>query len=1081
MHLRSFLVEDFKEQNEFGYIPAHLDTNVLNSLCVEPTSRAEVAKSVVLSVKKRDPLYFLTDFHIKWAMECIGYSFSLPIEHSLTISNAILIYKAWLTDPINRPNLISKQESYYQREMIGHMSLIFLDRPWDPIHAELCIQVIKIFRSLTQKKKILPENSHFLMKLCILCFSPILCKSTELAKKISGDMSRAIFEIWLRCETREESLWKEVCKDFSRWTIHTDVINSWRNVAIGLSLKIVNFLYGENSDELLVIFPEEGVLSFQISLSHAILTWNYLVIVILDSTGSSLFDPATQKDIVKSVTNIIDVFIDVAHKRTGPKRPITPSIVSDTSEKIVHLSLNFQKLHLNYSEGKCTLPMPHVTSLMDLFGHWLLTQVSMKGNHAYGQAEAIGCLCKIYCKTAGPVPQQYLEKFYKAIFKSLKFATESNTQVAGSVLVNSVKLLTHDHYGVRLLLHKSCIFKILGLYLTSKEVNQAIKEPCYSILSSIITIAKPYKNLGILPLINEVLVLLAGIEQEPENIISVFWTICAYIAILDDVVLVDKLVKSLANKMLSMDNSCKDLYSECLSVLSVVPFLIQSPNLISENIVKDIVSKFIITISRKYSKSLSDSLYSSLISMLIHWIIKFPQILQDFLLKSQIFEALSNLKNFERMKDHVCYTELFLMNNIGNRSAGFIYPYANSFLISPCFLTENYPCPLKHYILKNNILFSFYDTDEGVLVVVRNQIGRYVWKLKTVYGEVQDYQREKLEFNVIRREKEIIKYEDYKTSQEIKMELAEAEMGMYEMVCKRYKASEEVLQQFKKPNKKEKIKSKAQDFSKESLYRVFLAEMGYFQQDLIGEISGLKNSETRQLVRELDNINDKEVFKIPIFYLEYPEADESELCGKQEIYPAEFQDFISQMGIFLTSANKSQDIFRSNFELLEKYGGIILTREYYYEIISLVPAVFTHSNYNIEELLQYSQIVIIWNQRMRDPWSLKQPIVLDNLKFKKKTVFLLTPLRNNIVKVNLFGSEVNCGPITNNMMIPKYHLGTFLCKSIASFYGSSSSRLASRQRRLDIFNYLLDIAKKSESTKNGKISAVITHTYASNI
>ena len=54
------------------------------------------------------------------------------------------------------------------------------------------------------------------MKLCLLSFGPILCKNDELTKKISGEMSRTIFEIWLRCETREESLWKELCQEFSR-------------------------------------------------------------------------------------------------------------------------------------------------------------------------------------------------------------------------------------------------------------------------------------------------------------------------------------------------------------------------------------------------------------------------------------------------------------------------------------------------------------------------------------------------------------------------------------------------------------------------------------------------------------------------------------------------------------------------------------------------------------------------------------------------------------------------------------------------------------------------------------------------
>ena len=66
------------------------------------------------------------------------------------------------------------------------------------------------------------------------------------------------------------------------------------------------------------------------------------------------------------------------------------------------------------------------------------------------------------------------------------------------------------------------------------------------------------------------------------------------------------------------------------------------------------------------------------------------------------------------------------------------------------------------------------------------------------------------------------------------------------------------------------------------------------------------------------------------------------------------------MGIQLTEKYKNFDIFRSTINLLEKYGGITITREYYYEIVSLIPALFsTNNNFALEDLLQYSQLAII--------------------------------------------------------------------------------------------------------------------------
>ena len=1080
MHLGNFSIETFKDQSEFPYIPSRLSTNVLNSLCQDPFSRAEISKSVVLSLKSKSPLGFLTDFHLDWAMECIGYAFSLQMDHSQIISQAIQIYNSWLNEPSKRPEIMSEKEAHYQREILGHMSLIFIERPWDPAQVDLCSQVLRIYRLLIREKKLLKENQHYLMSLFILSFSPILCRDSQFSKKIGGEMSRAVFEIWLRCETREEPLWKSICTDFARWIINTEVIHSWRSVAIGLTSKLVNFLYGENNDELLVIFQEEGTLSFSCSLEHTILAWNYLVNMILDCTVTSLFDPLTQKDIVKSVTNIIDVFLDVAHKRSGPRRPVTPAIVATASEALVLLSLKCQKLHLDYAEGNCCLPMPRITALVELFGNWMLVQVHMKGNRALGQAEAIGCLCKIFCKASGPAPLRYIERFYKALFKGFKSASESNIKVSGSIFINSVKLLTQDHYGVRLLLHKACVFKVFGPFITSKEIPALIKETCYSILSAVISIIKSYKSLDILPIINEAMIVSAGIESEPNNIISLFWSICAYIAVVDDQSLNDKLVKGLANKLLAMDYSNKKLYSECLSVLSVIPFMIQSQDLISDVIVKDIVSKYIATVSRKSTKNLSDSMYISVISMLMHWIIKFPKILKDNALRFQIFESLSNLKNFERMKEFVSYIELFLLNNIGNHFAEHRYSYCNSITITKSFLTENYAKDLKHFLLKHKILVSFYNTDDGVVAVIRNQIGRYVWKLRSVFGKSVKNTESCLNLNLAKNEKNIKIIDDKEKELELMKSLDLEEAKEFRGLCKKFFSSEDTLKAFTKPNVQKKVRVAETGVNTESTYRVFLAELGYFQQDLIGDISALKSREVSGLIQELDSINDKEVFIIPIFYLESPECTEEDLCEKLGSYPEIYLDFISQMGIFLSSVNRQQDMFRSTFNLLDKYGGLVLTRDYYFEIISLIPAVFCMEKVvAMEELLQYSQLAVMWNQRNKDPWSLKQPLVIDNLKLKRKTVILLTPMRNNIVKVNLIGNETNCGPLVNNMLVPKYHLGMLLSKSVANFYNSSTSRLALRQRRIEIFNTLQSIAKKGEITRNGKISAVVTHAYLS--
>lgn len=210
-------------------------------------------------------------------------------------------------------------------------------------------------------------------------------------------------------------------------------------------------------------------------------------------------------------------------------------------------------------------------------------------------------------------------------------------------------------------------------------------------------------------------------------------------------------------------------------------------------------------------------------------------------------------------------------------------------------------------------------------------------------------------------------YSPQKTLHSSKLSMINLEQDMdsiesenFQKICEKYASSENNLKSFSKTSQILNLSTPKTIINDESYYRVLLSEMGYFQEDLISEISGLIMPELVQSLEDLDSINDKEVFIIPIFYLERPESSEPELLKQQKSYPNVFIDLINQMGIQLTEKYKNFDIFRSTINLLEKYGGLTITREYYYEIVSLIPALFsTNNNFALEDLLQYSQLAII--------------------------------------------------------------------------------------------------------------------------
>lgn len=1086
MHIGNFIVEDFKDKQNLDFLSSHLDTNVLNFICSDEDSKYEVVKSVVLSVKKIDPEKFLTDFHVKWAMECIGYAYSLPLEMSSTIMNAITIYSTWLTNPNRRPDCINANEAYYQREMLGHMSLIFLDRskdiahPIDPIHAELCTQVLKIFRNIVRKNLLAKENNCFLLKLCLFSFRPILSVNSDLSKKIGGEMSRSLYEMFLRIEEREERLWKELCMNFSKWIINNDVMISWDSVTISLTEKIVNYLYGEGGDDMIIAFKDEGAVTVAITFEHCILAWNYLVLNVLESTEKMLFEPIIHKNLVIAVSKIVGVFIDVSSIRIKSRKISIPIERINSSEPVLKLSKICKEFHINYLEGKCSLPIPDIKDIIDIFGEWLFTQTERQGAFIHGQAEAISCLCKIFYKTSGNVPNQYLGKFYKALFKSFKQASESNYQVAERILKHSVRLLIQDHRGIRVLLHRSCIFKVIGPYIMSREIPQRIKNYCYRILASIIPILKPYTKQGILATVNESLIFAVTAENEANNIVLLFWTICSYISIVEEQDILENLVKCIVNKVLLMDYTDKKLYLDCLNVISMVPLMFVCPSMISDGIAKDVVNKFIPNILRKASKNLTDTLYISVLNMLMHWAFKFPTVLMDGSVKIQIFEALAGLKNFDRMKEYVNFIELTLLNNFGKNFPEYRFCGHDATIITNSFTSTTFQNNIKHFLYKNKAVISIYNADESALIVIRNQIGRYVWKFKPIYGPSSIKPQAHLNLRISSHNKiirEPILSNDYLNS-----DLSVSELLIFKKLSHYYTKSESSIKSFESIIKPSKPPVQPTSLNQESQARSLLCHLGFFNQDQLQELSLLHSSEIHQTLQELDSINNKEFFIIPIFYLDQPESEEPEIIKQLPSYPQSYLELLKQMGLFLNSSNISQELFRSAFNLIEKYSGVILLREYYYEIATISPSLSSTLHFFcIDDFLQYSQLVVIWNQRNPQPNSLKNPIIIDSYRFKKKTVILLTPLRNNIIRVNLIGTETNCGPLLDDMLVPLHLIGKFITRTIANFYSNATSRLALSQRRIEILNFLKDLSRKSESLAIIKLSSIISHTFSKSL
>jgi len=143
MYITNFRPDEFGRKSKEPYLKPRESTNILNSMLIDESSRITVAKLFIESLKVKGNQIILTAFHLDWAMECVGYAFSMPISEISTIKQALKLYTDWLTLPDSVPNVMKCNFEYYQKEILGHFSLIFYKRDDLIKQAELSNEILR--------------------------------------------------------------------------------------------------------------------------------------------------------------------------------------------------------------------------------------------------------------------------------------------------------------------------------------------------------------------------------------------------------------------------------------------------------------------------------------------------------------------------------------------------------------------------------------------------------------------------------------------------------------------------------------------------------------------------------------------------------------------------------------------------------------------------------------------------------------------------------------------------------------------------------------------------------------------------
>ena len=1065
MYISNFSVDEFGRISNEPYVKECLETNLLNTFCSDTESKARVTISIVNSLTSCKSQTFSTKFHVDWAMEFLGYAFSLPIEHEEVISSAFSIYKKWLlTD--DRPACIAEDESSYQQVIIGHLSLLFTERGGNSLnHAKLCSEALLLLKQITDQSKLTEETWKFILKILLLISNTILCNMGALSQSISPLLLTILFEIWIRSNIRDQRLWRELEQNSSLWLDHIWFISQWGSVIIELTNKVVSLLYGEYKTSTTITFSglEEsqnlkinGSLTFKLEMpaETAIYYWHNFLKVMMNNTISKIpFDYKVHKELANTMAKIIDVFLEVCDARN--QECYGRKITSESSEGLDSFINKLDMANEAYSSGTAKLPIPSANSLLTIFGDWLFFHaVAHDSFSEFGNAVAVGAFCKIICKAQGPVHQTYLNKFYKTLIEY--FHKDLNPLIIGFIISNSQNLFSLDHRGARILAYDEkflCSIK----NLLSDPATTVMKKPCCMILSTVVGLNSVLGNENSTKIIMKIFLSLLKSRCEVEVFNRIIWSL-SVLAVTENDVNTSEIIDGLVSQLQEIDYiSQRNNYNALLSCISTFPYIVKH---VSN--AEFILDKLCSYIARIQAKNTSESLVLH-ISAILNWVICFPNCFFSNSLQQKIIEAISADFPNKTVKENAEFVLGYLRNSLNSN-----FEYNTLRINSAIINSSNIFHLVKHFLYKSEFILSIYNVkidqvlNKSILCILRNSLGKFVWLTEVNYSPIKE--------NVL-----LLEIPNFTVSKRIEEDLDEhidlPDDDRYDNFSMLFESQSRSLARAQE-NKTEDYSASTQISSTcidESVsYRIILSQLGLFHDEQLRDIMAIENDSV-SMITDLDNILVKDMLIFPILYLQ---SSESNISGSNGYFSEAFMKFLGNLGSVLSEEHKNIEIFSHINYLISKYKQIIYNADSLNEIVFVSPVL--SKDIEISEIISLSSTIIIWNERVNDSYSLKLPNILKDKNISKNNIIQLVSAWKNKVMIKRGANDMQ-GPLIDEMVVTLDILPKLLVRTLLNIHPMFSLRVRSQLKRATLLRKINETVLVNNEL--ARIQKILTHSF----
>ena len=227
-----------------------------------------------------------SDAHIKFVMEIIGQSFSLPLYHLPIIFESVAVYKNWLLNASRIPTAVDKftVESELGQEILQNvimqLSNVFRPRslgemvapitngqpkPLDPDftplvnqHIDLCLIVSSFIKDIVEShhKQFSEETWVIVLKVVLAICDCMLGKLRNapylkvvnneeasivvyMGDKLCENLIQLLSGIWLQSQVTPKYMWAILKRHFVTWTQRNRIVKHWSDLSLQLTGKVM--------------------------------------------------------------------------------------------------------------------------------------------------------------------------------------------------------------------------------------------------------------------------------------------------------------------------------------------------------------------------------------------------------------------------------------------------------------------------------------------------------------------------------------------------------------------------------------------------------------------------------------------------------------------------------------------------------------------------------------------------------------------------------------------------------------------------------------------------------------------------